>query len=62
MPRDLLESERFGHEAGAFTGASQLRRGRFEQAHGGTPLRHQYGEMPLDFQAKLLRVLKNSRG
>ncbi len=58
VPRDLLESEIFGHEAGAFTGATQTRRGRFELAHGGTLLLDEIGEMPLDFQAKLLRVLE----
>ncbi|MBV8971028.1 MAG: sigma-54-dependent Fis family transcriptional regulator [Sphingomonadaceae bacterium] len=58
VPTGLLESEIFGHEAGAFTGATQRRRGRFELADGGTLLLDEIGEMPLDFQAKLLRVLE----
>ena len=58
IPDDLLESEMFGHERGAFTGASELRRGKFEQARGGTLLLDEIGEMPLALQAKLLRVLQ----
>ena len=59
MPRDLIESELFGHERGAFTGASQSRRGVFEQADGGTLFLDEIGELPLALQARLLRVLEN---
>ncbi len=58
IPRDLVESELFGHEKGAFTGATERRRGRFELAHGGTLLLDEVGELGLDAQAKLLRVLE----
>jgi len=58
IPESMLESELFGHERGAFTGASSLHRGRFEQASGGTLFLDEIGEMPLQFQVRLLRVLE----
>ena len=60
LPKDLIESELFGHVKGAFTGAINTRKGRFELADGGTIFLDEIGELPMDLQSKLLRVLENS--
>ncbi len=61
IPHDLLESELFGHEKGAFTGAIGLKKGKFELASGGTLFLDEIGELPLDLQVKLLHVLENQK-
>ena len=55
IPKDLIESELFGHEKGAFTGANSVRQGRFEQAHNGTLFLDEIGDMPLDVQTSVVK-------
>ncbi len=61
IPEDLIESELFGHEKGAFTGADSRRIGKFEEANGGTILLDEIGEMHISLQTKLLRVLQENK-
>ena len=61
IPKDLLEAELFGYEKGSFTGANQQRKGRFEQANGGTLFLDEIGDMPLELQTRLLRVLSEGK-
>ncbi len=61
IPKDLLEAELFGYEKGSFTGANQQRKGRFEQADGGTLFLDEIGDMPLELQTRLLRVLSEGK-
>jgi DNA-binding NtrC family response regulator len=61
IPKELLESELFGHEKGSFTGATSMRKGKFEQAHGGTLFLDEVGDMSLDAQAKVLRVIEEQK-
>ena len=62
IPEGTIDSELFGHEKGSFTGASEMRKGYFEEANGGTLFLDEIGELPLASQAKLLRVLQSGEG